>query len=201
MKILFLTCLTVILLMAHNSSQAQYDPGTKYWVVGGSLSGNFAKNITYSQSSHLQSLNIYFKSGKFGANKVSRGWLADYSLLWTESSNFFNYGSHSIGAGYFINKFLPLNKSIGLYAEATGTGRYIFDKSNNGDKNDGFGASIQANVGLRYHFKSKLFLDCSANIGSVSYQNSDLRTNNSESFYVGLSPTIGSFKIAIGKTL
>lgn len=201
MKAIFLTCLTVILLMVHNSSQAQYDPGTKYWVVGGGLSGNFVKNLTYSQSSHLQSLNIYFKSGKFGANKVSRGWLADYTLMWTESGNYFKYGSHSIGAGYFINKFQPLNKNIGLYAEATGTGRYLFDRSNNGVKNDGFGASIQANVGLRYHFKSKLFLDCSANIGSINYKKSDLTTNKSETFYIGLSPTIGSFKIAIGKTL
>jgi hypothetical protein len=56
-------------------------------------------------------------------------------------------------------------------------------------------------VGLRYHFKSKLFLDCSANIGSVNYQNTDLLAKNWETFSIGLSPNIGSFKIAIGKTL
>ena len=128
-----------------------------------------------SQTGHVQNLNLYFKSGKFGANKVSRGWLADYTLMWTESSVDFKYGSHAIGAGYFINKFQPLNKNIGLYAEAVGMGKYLLARSNQGYKNDGFGASIQANVGLRYHFKSKLFLDCSANIGSVNYQNTDLK--------------------------
>ena len=191
----------MILLMVHNSSQAQYDPGTKNWLVGGSLSGTFANAFTSSQTAYTQNLNIYFKSGKFGANKVSRGWLADYTLMWTESSVDFKYGSHAIGAGYFINKFQPLNKNIGLYAEAVGMGKYLLARSNQGYKNDGFGASIQANVGLRYHFKSKLFLDCSANIGSVNYQNTDLLAKNWETFSIGLSPNIGSFKIAIGKTL
>ncbi|MDI9873104.1 outer membrane beta-barrel protein [Flectobacillus rivi] len=202
MKILFLTCLTVILLMVHNSSQAQYDPGTKYWVVGGGLIGNFRNAFTSSQAlAHEQNLNLHFKFGKFGDNKVSRGWLADYTLEWHESSSSSKYGSHSIGAGYFINKFQPLNKNIGLYAEASGIGRYLLTRSNNGYKSDGFHASIQANVGLRYHFKSKLFLDCSANIGSVNYQKSDSQPAKTENFYVALSPNIGSFKIAIGKTL
>ncbi|MDI9877985.1 hypothetical protein [Flectobacillus longus] len=201
MKAIFLTCLTVMLLMVHNSSQAQYDPGTKNWLMGGSLNGTFGNYFVSSQTGHVQNLNLYFKSGKFGANKVSRGWLVDYTLMWTESGVNFKYGSHTIGAGYFINKFQPLNKNIGLYAEAVGMGKYLLARSNQGYKNDGWGASILANVGLRYHFKSKLFLDCSANIGSVNYQSTDLLVKNWEAFSIGLSPSIGSFKIAIGKTL
>ncbi|MFY7829519.1 MAG: hypothetical protein ACOVQ4_20470 [Flectobacillus sp.] len=198
MKKLILTCCVAALSALSFTSKAQFDPNTKYWQLGGSLATN---NTTYGnlgrEGLHSNSISLNFRKGKFGENNVAKGWLLDYSLQ-TYSGSTLNMTSyqHRFGAGYFMSKFQPITQNLALYAEALGKAQYLYNTSEGSTGTDGWAATIEGNVGLRYSMKNKWFLDLGTNVGTLQYQS----VGDVKNFSGAIVPNIGTFKISIGKT-
>ena len=193
MKKLILTCCVAALSALSFTSKAQFDPNTKYWQLGGSLATN---NTTYGnlgrEGLHSNSISLNFRKGKFGENNVAKGWLLDYSLQ-TYSGSTLNMTSyqHRFGAGYFMSKFQPITQNLALYAEALGKAQYLYNTSEGSTGTDGWAATIEGNVGLRYSMKNKWFLDLGTNVGTLQYQS----VGDVKNFSGAIVPNIGTFKI------
>lgn len=198
MKKLILTCCIAALSALSFTSKAQFDPNTKYWQLGGSLATN---NTTFGnlgrEDLHSNAVSLTFRKGKFGENNVAKGWLLDYSLQ-TSSRSTLNttYYQHRFGTGYFVSKFQPITQNLALYAEAVGKAQYLYNTSKGSTGTDGWAATIEGNVGLRYSMKNKWFLDLGTNVGTLQYQS----MGDVKNFSGAIVPSVGTFKISIGKT-
>jgi hypothetical protein len=171
--------LVILLGFTIRLSHAQYEKGAKFGLVEVGFSGNLnstenpTKSIEGSSTSTYTSLS--YKRGAFSKNNFAKGWILGYSLETYKYSNNKYPGSslltHNVNVGYFINKFLPLSKSLVSYGQLTSKlGTSFETRDSLRDRNKNYFLQAGLNLGLRYHFKPKWFVNAEIVLINITYR-------------------------------
>ena len=203
--------LMMIFLMVSLLSKAQYEKDTKFWQVEGTFSGNITSNDTKGATSlttdHANhTIAIGFKRAKFSEDFLAKGWLLDYTL---QSSTYSSSNSstnnnyfHTIKAGYFVDKFKPLNKSLAIYGEIVGKVGYGFRTGNITYTYDYNTYQLEAgvNFGARYFLKKNLFINGQTSLVNLNLQHYKIGTEQQTNLMLNSIMNVSSLSISIGKT-
>lgn len=202
--------LTLVMLfgVALHFSQAQYDKGKHFGLVGFSLSGNVSSAHTVSSTmstndtrTNYHSLSLNYKRGHFVKDNLAQGWIASYGLL----ANFEEANSltHLLQAGYFVDKFFPLSKSFYCYGELQGlVGEQFTIRNGGGGNTNVISLKTALNVGVRYHLTNKLFINGETNLAQFELSNSNFPNANATIFNAKLTGgmSVSTVSLSIGKT-
>ena len=203
------TFLTLVMLfgVALHFSQAQYDKGKHFGLVGFSLSGRgstdhsvYPSSTTDSKSSIL-GLSVSYKRGTFTKVNFAQGWIAKYDLS-ADISRITEVISltHGVGAGYFVDKFIPLSKSLYCYGELQGLLGASFVTGNQSYRPYSISLTTSLNGGLRYQFKNQWFINGETNLAQFSLSNQSTPYTNTFNVNFRGSMYASSLSLSIGKT-
>lgn len=193
--------------IALHFSQAQYDKGKHFGLVGLGLSGRgstdhfiYPSSTTDSKSSNFR-LSFNYKRGTFTKVNFAQGWIAEYDLSAdVDNTNERTRLTHSIGAGYFVDKFIPLSKSLYCYGELQGLLGTSFVTGSDRYKPYSISLTTSLNGGLRYQFKNQWFINGEANLAQFTLSNQHYENENIFSVNVRGSMYASSLFLSIGKT-
>lgn len=202
--------LVMMFVMISFLSKAQYEKGSKFWQVEGTFSGSVNSNTNstpFPNTTNGSTTNsaLTFKRAVFGENNIAKGWLLGYKLeANTFSTNYSldksNNYIHTIQAGYFVDKFKPLSKSVAIYGELLAKAGYgIYSGTSNSSINQ-YSLDASLNVGVRYYLKKNLFINGQTSLANLSiYQH---RANNYKYTNVNLYSImqVNTLSISIGKS-
>ncbi len=214
-----LPLLVVMLFMISSHAKAQYEKGKKFWQIQGAFNGasSTIKNKDfnfYNAESNNHSIGLSFKRAVFKEDYLAKGWLIDYNLFSGKSSvsspqNESQTYVHSIGVGYFVDKFQPLSKSLAIYGEAQGRLGYNFlngsptftnaDGSNSSYFRDSYNVGVGVNVGVRYFLKKNLFINGETSLMNLNVSHSSSSINQTNVVFNTIM-NVSSLSISIGKS-
>jgi hypothetical protein len=203
------TFLTLVMLfgVALHFSQAQYDKGKHFGLVGFSLKGigstdhSVYPSYTEDINSSNFGLSLSYKRGTFAKINFAHGWVTKYNLsAYIDNIHVRTGLTHSIGAGYFVDKFIPLSKSLYCYGELQGLLGTSFVTGNDSYRPYSISLTTSLNGGLRYQFKNQWFLNGETNLAQFSLSNYHYRSENTFRVNVSGSMYASSLSLSIGKT-
>lgn len=214
-----LPLLVMMFVMISFLSKAQYEKGSKFWQVEGTFSGvsSSIKNKDfnfYDAESNSHNIGLSFKRAVFKEDYLAKGWSVDYNLFSGKSSvtspkNENQTYAHTIGVGYFVDKFKPLSKSLAIYGEVNGKIGYSFvngspnftnaDGSYSSYSNNSYNIGAGVNFGVRYFLKKNLFINGETSLVNfnVSHSTSPIKQTN---LYFNTIMNVSSLSISIGKS-
>ncbi len=202
--------LVMMFVMISFLSKAQYEKGSKFWQVEGTFSGSVNSNTNstpFPNTTNGSTTNsaLTFKRAVFGENNIAKGWLLGYKLEANTSSTSYSLDKsnnyiHTIQAGYFVDKFKPLSKSLAIYGELLAKAGYgIYSGTSNSSINQ-YSLDANLNVGFRYYLKKNLFINGQTSLVNLSFYQQ--RTGNYKYTNVNLNSimNVSSLSISIGKS-
>lgn len=199
--------LVMLFFMISFLSKAQYEKDTKFWQIQGTFSGNIASGnsngaayLTTDNATH--NIALTFKRAVFTEDYLAKGWLLDYNLKSNNNSSTNNDYFHTIKAGYFVDKFKSLNKSLAIYGEIEGKVGYGFrtGKINYTYDYNTYQLEVGVNFGVRYFLKKNLFINGQTSLVNLNLQHSKIDTERLTNLNLNSMMNVNSLSISIGKT-
>ncbi|MDR6559914.1 MULTISPECIES: hypothetical protein [unclassified Arcicella] len=203
--------LVMLFFMISFLSKAQYEKDTKFWQIQGTFSGNIASINTkgaaiFTTDNATHNIALTFKRAVFTEDFLAKGWLLDYNLQSNSyasnnistNNNYF----HTIKAGYFVDKFKPLSKSLAIYGEIVGKVGYGFRTGNITYTYDYNTYQLEAgvNFGVRYFLKKNLFINGQTSLVNLNLQHSKIGIEQQTNLNLNSIMNVSSLSISIGKT-
>ncbi|WP_044170709.1 hypothetical protein [Flectobacillus major] len=211
MKNKILPLVFMLIGMATHLSQAQYEQGTKFWQVDGRFSGSISSSSVSTGMSGMldqkfgaHSVGLSFKRGVFTGQNTAKGWLLGYNVQSFHSTSGNSAGldwyNHTIEAGYFVDKFKPLSKSVAIYAEMLGKAGYGFQSGDYLESTKTYNVGASVNFGVRYQLKNKWFLNAETSLVNLNFQHVNDNTSNYSNLKFNSIMNVSTLGIAIGKS-
>lgn len=160
--------------------QAQYQKGAKFGLIELGFSGgsnnveNVAQTIKATSARNYVMLN--YRRGVFRKDNFATGWILGYGLETYKYTNSKYPGSslltHNVSAGYFVDKFIPISNSLVGYGGLLGKAGTSFETRDSSSKynNKIYFLDASVNLGLRYHFNPKWFVNAETSLINISYR-------------------------------
>jgi hypothetical protein len=211
----------IFLYLSISVSFSQTQKGLKFWAISGGIghsnqtdinSDRANKFVFYTTTRLYNSYSIYTDFGKFVKNNICHGLaigLSQYNNEFKNSRDTLIQNSNTVESGktlqvkYFIRRFIPVIPQLYAFGEVNTNFRYSLEQKtyNNKDREDkNRSVNLEVILGLRYATKKSLFIDATANLGSLTYGWGESDNSTSSGLFIYTGNQFSYFNIGIGKT-
>jgi len=212
--------------MINHLSTAQYNKGSRFWLAEGTFTGSIYLNSSlgdrkYTAGSYFDkdfqiknhTITIAYKNGSFSANNKAKGWLVSYNIIFNQftssqksTNSYSNFNltetnyTHAFNGGYFIDKFIPISKSLAIYGEVLGKIGFSFNNGKGISPAHDIHIAANANLGIRYFINKKIFVNGQASLANINLQSLTVNDKTSAKVDISSIMTINTISIAFGKS-
>ncbi len=193
-------------------SKAQYNKGSKFWLAEGTFIGSIYSSSqtadTYDVQKNNHNITLAFKKAYFTEKNIAKGWLLSYNVISTSLSNttsttkntYIDNYNHTLNGAYFIDKFIPLSKSLAVYGEVLGKIGFGFNSGKGVASTHEIHIGANANVGIRYFINKQLFINGQTSLVDISLKSLTADSKTSTNININSLMTVNTVSIGIGKS-